>query len=341
MATAKSPRPVNLALQGGGAHGAFTWGVLDRLLDEDSIAIEAVSGTSAGAMNGLILAQGLMEGGRPRAKELLESFWKKISTAASFSPLQPTPIEKFFGQRDVTYSPSFYAMEIFTRIFSPYQYNFFDLNPLRNIVTELVDFKKLRKKSPIKLFVNATHVTSGKIRVFKTEELTMDMLMATACLPFLFKTVYVDGEPYWDGGYSGNPALYPLFYNCAAEDIIIVQVNPVFTDDIPTTAMEILDRVNDISFNATLMREMRAIYFVKQLLHDNKVPHGSYKDVRPHLIEATEVMNQIGAASKFNADIDFLNYMRQVGYDAAENWLAEHSDAIGKHTTLDIESMYL
>jgi NTE family protein len=334
-------KPVNLALQGGGAHGAYSWGVLEQLLKEDSIDIEAVSGTSAGAVNAVILAQGLMEGGRERAAGLLDTFWNRIALAASFSPLQPTPIDKFFGNYDVSYSPGFYAMDFFTRIFSPYQYNIFDLNPLRSILEDIVDFKQIRKKSPIKLFINATHVKSGKIRVFKTEEMTVDMVLASACLPFVFKTVWVDDEPYWDGGYSGNPALYPLFYSCASEDIMLVQVNPIHTEEVPTSAMEIMDRVNEISFNATLMREMRAIQFVKKLLEDHKVPESYYKNIRLHRIEASDIMRDLGAASKFNADRDFLHHLRNVGTESTRNWMQENGSAIGHRATVDIPEEYL
>lgn len=334
-------KPINLALQGGGAHGAFTWGALDRILEDDRLQIEAITGTSAGAMNGTVAAYGLLTGGPEKAREMLRDFWYKISLAASFSPLQPTVFDKFMGTFNVDSSPNFFAMDFFTRVFSPYQYNFLDLNPLKAIVHELIDFETIRKSKSVKLFVNATHVRTGKLTIFRTEDMTIDMLMASACLPFLFKTVYVNGEPYWDGGYSGNPALHPLFYECHAPDVVIVQINPLNVDAVPTSATEILDRVNEISFNSNLLREMRAIQFVKKLLDEHRVPEQRYKDVHVHLVEAEAMMSDIGTASKFNADWDFLQYLKGVGYQAASDWLDNHYDCIGNKSSVDIKERYL
>lgn len=335
------PKPINLALQGGGAHGAFTWGVLDRILEDKRLDIEGISATSAGAMNAVVMLDGWLEGGAKRASEKLHDFWHQISTITSFSPMQPTAMEKLFGQTDFSHSPSFYAMDFFTRLFSPYQYNPFDINPLRQILGDMVDFDRLSKNKEMQLFVNATNVSSGKIRVFNTSELTIDAVMASACLPFLFKTVHIDGEPYWDGGYSGNPALFPLFYACTSPDIMVVQINPLHVDSVPTHAAEILDRVNEISFNATLIREMRAIEFVKRLLKEHRIPDTRYSDVRVHLVEAEDLMKDIGASSKFNADWDFLTYLHDIGYNAADGWLAQHYDKIGKESSIDIEEYYL
>jgi len=220
------PKQVNLALQGGGSHGAFTWGVLDRLLEDERIDIEAISGTSAGAMNASVLAYGLLKGGRSQARAMLGEFWQRVSQAAAMSMLQPTFYDRMTGTHNMGYSPGFYAMDWFTRTLSPYQYNPFDLNPLRDILDDMVDFEAIRKNKEIKLFINATNVLTGKIKVFKTAELTRDMVMASACLPHMFQTVIVDEQPYWDGGYSGNPAIFPLFYHCASNDIIIVQIKP-------------------------------------------------------------------------------------------------------------------
>ena len=340
--TSKSAaRPVNLALQGGGAHGAFTWGVLDRLLEEESIDIEAITGTSAGAMNAAILAAGIIEGGREAAKDKLRNFWFKVSAAASMMPIQANMFEKMFGKNPLGFSPSFVAFDFFTRVFSPYQFNLFDLNPLRSIVDELVDFEAIRANKDIKLFVNATNVRTGKVRVFNTQELTLEMVMASACLPFIFKTVEVEGEPYWDGGYTGNPALYPLFYKCASSDIIIVQVNPLTIEEAPTHAAEILDRVNEISFNSSLMREVRAIEFVKRLLDGHKVSEHQYKDIKLHLIEAQELMLELGRGSKLNADWDFLQHLHLVGRQQADDWLQAHGDKVGRESSVDMEEVYL
>jgi len=333
--SASPVKPINLALQGGGAHGAFTWGVLDKLLADGRLQIDGISGTSAGAMNGTIAAYGLLQDGPDYARELLATFWERISEAARYSPLQPTYFDKLFGH-DVTYSPGFMAMDFFTRYLSPYQFNVFDLNPLQRIINELVDFEVIRHNQHIRLFVNATHVHNGKIKVFKTDEMTCDRLMASACLPHLFKTVYVEGEPYWDGGFSGNPALFPLFYHCSAPDILIVQINPLYVDDVPTTSAEIIDRVNEISFNSSLMREVRAIEFVRKLLAEHRVPQSGYRNVLLHLIEAESVMAEFGAASKLNADWDFLQYLHDVGYQAASDWLDAHYEQLGEETTADL-----
>lgn len=332
---------INLALQGGGAHGAFTWGVLDRILEDDRLQIEAITGTSAGAMNGAVAVYGLLTEGPQKARTLLTEFWRKVSLAAHFSPLQPTILDRMMGNHNLDMSPNFYALDFFTRMFSPYQYNFLDLNPLKVVVQELINFETIRNSKTVKLFVNATHVRSGKLAVFRTEEMTIDMLMASACLPFLFKTVYVNGEPYWDGGYSGNPALHPLFYECHTPDVVIVQINPLYVEAVPTTATEILDRVNEISFNSNLLREMRAIDFVKRLLDENRIPDTRYTDVRVHVVEAEALMSEIGTASKFNADWDFLKYLRDIGYKATDEWLENHYDDIGKRSSVDIKARYL
>ncbi|MCI5049319.1 MAG: patatin-like phospholipase family protein [Rickettsiales bacterium] len=332
---------INLALQGGGSHGAFTWGVLDRLLEDERIQLEGVTGTSAGAMNGAVLVYGLLSGGRDGARQLLRDFWYKVSAAASFSPIQPTWFEKWLGQNDASQSPALIAADYFTRMFSPYQYNPLDINPLRTIVDELVDFELIRENTEYKLFVNATNVRSGKIKVFKTQEMSIECVMASACLPFIFQTVEIDGEAYWDGGYSGNPALFPLFYTCGSNDIMVVQINPLCIEDVPTDPADILDRVNEISFNSTLMREVRAIHFVKHLLDGHQVDDKRYSDIRLHLVEAENVMNDFNSASKLNADWDFLQYLHQIGYQSADEWLNEHAQDIGKRSSIDIEDIYL
>lgn len=339
--TSPRPKPVNLALQGGGAHGAFTWGVLERLLLCDEIVIDAISGTSAGAVNAVVMADGYLKGGPAAAIQQLRDFWHQVSTVACLSPLQPSFMEKWLGQMDMARLPGFMAMDFFTRMFSPYQYNPFDINPLREILNDMIDFEALRTSKTLKLFLNATHVKSGKIRVFNNSELSAESVMASACLPFLFQTAYVDGEPYWDGGYSGNPALFPLFYNSSSEDIILVQINPITVDAVPTQAAEIFDRVNEISFNSTLIREMRAIAFVKKLLKEHRISGEYYSDVRMHLIEAEAVMRDIGAVSKFNADWDFLSYLHGIGMQTAQDWLDANLEHIGKRPSIDIEALYL
>lgn len=334
-------KPINLALQGGGAHGAFTWGVLDKLLEDDRVRIEAVTGTSAGAVNAAVLAYGLEIGGPHKARHLLEEFWRKISLSAAMSPLQPTIMDKMLGNVRLDFSPSFLALDFITRMLSPYQFNLFDINPLRDILADTVDFEVIRKSREIKVFVNATAVKTGKVRVFRTKEMSLEAVTASACLPFLFKTVEVGGEPYWDGGYTGNPSLFPLFYECASEDIVLVQINPLHVEEVPVKAADILDRVNEISFNAGLMGEIRAIAFVHKLLEENKVPDNSYKNVKLHLIEAQELMSALGSSSKLNAEWNFLQHLRDIGRQAASDWLDAHYDDIGQRTSVDLKSVFL
>ncbi len=334
-------KTINLALQGGGAHGAFTWGVLDRLLQEDRITIEAITGTSAGAMNASVMVYGLIKGGHEKARELLSEFWRKVSISAAMSPLQPTIMDKLLGNVRLDFSPSFVALDFITRMFSPYQFNLFDLNPLRDILNETVDFEVIRKNKHIKLFVNATHVKSGKVRIFTTPELSLEAVMASACLPFLFKTVEIDGEPYWDGGYTGNPSIFPLFYHCVCADVVLVQINPLFVDEVPTKAADILDRVNEISFNAGLMGEMRVIDFVHKLLARHHVSENEYKNMHVHLIEAQELMGTLGSSSKLNADWNFLKHLHDIGRQAADDWLNKNYDMLGVASSVNLQEMFL
>jgi NTE family protein len=334
-------KKVNLALQGGGAHGAFTWGVLDAILQENKLDIEAITATSAGAVNAVVMSYGLLVGGEHKARELLHSFWHKVSVAASMSPMQPSLMEKVFGPVMMEFSPSFMAMDLLTRVFSPYQLNMMDYNPLRDILDELVDFKVLREQSDIKLFITATHVRTGKPRIFTHDELTLDMVMASTCLPFIYKTVEIDGEPYWDGGYSGNPALFPLFYQATSQDILLVQINPLYVEQVPTGAAQIMDRVNEISFNASLLREMRAIEFVARLVGDGVLDNHNYKQMRMHMIDAEDLMGNLGYSTKLNADWDFLQHLFEIGKQTASDWQKTHVDAIGVRSTLDMREMFL
>ncbi len=337
-------RKVNLALQGGGAQGAFTWGVLDQLLLDERLEFEAISATSAGAMNATIMAYGLATGGRDEARKLLRIFWRRISQAASMLPLRPTMFDRWMGMHNVNLSPGFMAMDYMTRIFSPYQLNMLDINPLRNILKDMVKFETIREHDTLKLFINATNVRSGKIKIFESSELTLDMVMASACLPFIFQTVEIDGEAYWDGGYSGNPAIYPIIYKCNCSDVILVQINPINADEVPKSAPDILDRVNEISFNATLMREMRAIAFVHKLKEQNMLndkDNSHYKNMHIHMIEAEDIIRGLGRSSKLNADWDFLCYMHDIGIQTASEWLEKNFSAIGERSSVDIHEVFL
>ena len=334
-------KAVNLALQGGGAHGAFAWGVLDRLLEDERIDFDGVSATSAGAMNAAVLASGLAEGGREGAREALAGFWRRVARSGQFSPLQPSLIDRLMHNHSLELSPAFMMFDLMTRMFSPYEINPLNQNPLRRILEDSVDFEKLRAESPVKLFLSATNVRQGKVRVFGTKEITADVVMASACLPFMFQAVEIDGEPYWDGGYMGNPAIFPLIYNCESKDVVVVHINPIMRAETPKTARDILNRINEISFNSSLMREMRAISFVTKLIDDGTVNDDRMKRMFVHSIEADDFMRKLGVSSKLNPDWEFLTHLRDVGRDSAEHWIEAYFDALGERSTVEIEQRYL
>ncbi len=326
---------VNLALQGGGSHGAFTWGVLDRLLEEPSLAFEGISATSAGAMNASVLAYGLTVGGREGARKALTSYWRRISHAAMTSPLQPSFLDRMLKDHSLKYSPMFQFFDIMTRLMSPYEFNPMNYNPLRDVVKQSVDFEALNKPDcPVKLFLSATNVRTGKVKIFEQGELSVEAALASACLPFMFQAVEIDGEAYWDGGYMGNPALYPLIYSCKSADILIVHINPLERAEIPKSASDILNRINEISFNSSLMREMRAISFVTGLIESGHLDEG--KHVFIHGISDDKLMTGLGVASKLNADWDFLTHLRDAGRVRGEQWLGECFAKVGSEATVDI-----
>lgn len=333
-------RSVNLALQGGGAHGAFTWGVLDALLEDGRIDIEAISGTSAGAMNAVAIADGLVEGGRDGARQKLDELWQAVSGAAAFSPVKRAPLDVFMGNWSLDYSPAFWWSEVLSRVTSPYVFNPFDYNPLRDIVARTIDFDRVRRCDAIKLFISATNVETGRVKVFDHRELTLDKVMASACLPMLFKAVEIDGVPYWDGGYMGNPALFPFNRGTRSNDVIIVQINPVERKGTPTTAQEIMNRVNEITFNASLLRELRAIDFVTRLLDDGHLDERGYRRLHIHLIENQDQLNPLGASSKLNAESNFLNHLRSVGRATAEDWIERNLEHLGRRSSVDLRTMF-
>ena len=337
----RGPKVVNLALQGGGAHGAYTWGVLDGLLEDGRIVIEGISATSAGAMNAAALAQGLTEGGAAGARAALEAFWRSVSRVAGVSPLQPTWLDRWLGNWNMDHSVAHFAFDLLTRTFSPNQFNPLDLNPLRDLLVETIDFERLRCCAPVSLFVSATNVRTGKIKVFTTGEISADVLMASACVPFLHRTVEVAGEHYWDGGYMANPAIFPLIYECPARDIVIVRVNPIRRHDLPRTAREILNRVNEISFNSSLLRELRAIGFITRLIDDGVVQEGSLKRVLVHNIDAEEYLAGLGYSSKLNPAWDFLIHLRDIGRESARRWLGANFGRLGVESSLDLEREFL
>lgn len=339
-------KPVNLALQGGGAHGAFAWGVLDRLLEDGRLAPDAASATSAGAMNAVAMAVGISEGGYEGGRAKLTEFWSEVSrTARLWNPLGMGKWPVGGGQDNVWnsgFSLGHMMFDAVTRMWSPYQLNPFDINPLKDVLIKVVDFERLRV-CPLatRLFLSATNVRTGKIRVFENPEITPDAVMASACLPFLFKAVEIDGEHYWDGGFMGNPAIFPLIYRGASQDVIIVHINPIVRTQLPKTAPEILDRMNEISFNSSLMREMRAIAFVTRLLEDESIEEGRYKRMMVHAIRNDDVMSHFGADSKLDPSWEFLTQLRDAGRAAADAWLKENFDHVGKRTTVDLAATYL
>lgn len=334
------PKSINLALQGGGSHGAFTWGVLDRLLEDDRIVIEAISGTSAGAMNAAALANGMRLSGRKGALAGLEAFWRRVATIGRFGPFPRTPIDRLTAGWNLDTSPAFLGFEILSRVLSPYQFNPFDWNPLRTVLTEQVNFTALRTNCRPRVFVTATSVLSGKTKVFPPEELSVEACLASACLPFLFQAIEIDGDAFWDGGYSGNPALYPL-YRAKARDVVLVHINPIRRDEIPTSPNAIIDRLNEITFNGSLMREMRAIDFVTRLLEEQRVDDHRYKRLLVHMIDGSDDLYALGYSSKLNADWDYLLHLRGLGHTAADRWLETHFDDLGQRTSVDIEDVFL
>jgi NTE family protein len=340
---ANNQKLINLALQGGGAHGAFAWGVLDRLLEDGRIGIEAISATSAGAMNAAVLAYGFAVGGADGARAKLEEFWREISRAGElYSPVRSFPWEKWLNGHGMELSPSFALFEAMTRVFSPYQLNPFDFNPLRDVLVRVIDFDQLcRCDDTTKLYISATNVRTGKIRVFQNSEMSPDAILASACLPYIFKAVEIDGEHYWDGGYMGNPAIFPLIYHSRSKDVVLVHINPIERAKLPTTSSEIFNRINEISFNSSLMREMRAIAFVTKLIDDGALDESKYSRMRIHAVRSDADMSALGVASKLNPDWDFLCHLRDVGRNRAAEWLDANLDAVGIRSSIDAAATYL
>jgi NTE family protein len=328
---------VDLALQGGGAHGAFTWGVLDRLLEEPWLRIEGISGTSAGAMNAAVLVDGYAEGGAEDAKARLERFWESVSRAALLSPFRRTPLDVMLGRWTIDTSPMFIAFDLAARIFSPYDLNPRGANPLREILAEHIDFKRIAG-APIKLFVTATNVRTGRGRVFRNSELTPEVLLASACLPTLFQAIEIDGEAYWDGGYAGNPTITPLVRECNSSDTILVQINPVDRPGRPRSAREILNRINEVSFNAPLLKELRMIAVLQEASDPGHREGARWAKMRIHRI-SSDIMTELGYSSKLNAEWDFLSMLRDEGRRSAEAFLAAHAPDLGVRSTFDVAAL--
>ena len=337
-------RHVNLALQGGGAHGAFTWGVLDRLLEQEGLHIEGISGTSAGAMNGAVMVAGYVKGGADGARLALNDFWEAVSAYSPIGLVHRSPFDQAMGNWNTDQSPTTALFETLFSLVSPYQMNPTNFHPLRAILEEQIDFTALQAATKQKLFVSATNVRTGRNRIFDHENLTVDALIASACLPTMFQAVQIGGDPYWDGGYTGNPALYPLIYNCASRDIAVVQINPIERPGLPMTPGEIMNRLNEVTFNFSLMAEMRAIAFVQKLIEEDELKGhevNRLKRVHVHMIGDEDGMRSLGMSSKYNIDFEFLSFLKEMGRKCAEHWLHQHWDDLGKRSTIDIRKIFL
>jgi len=330
-------KAITLALQGGGALGALTWGVLDRLLEEPKLKIEAISGTSAGAINAAALASGYVNGGREGARKSLDEFWSSVGTA-SYSigsstgvhgAMLPNPQKLLLG---------------LTRYFSPYQLNPFDINPLRDIVAKVVDFDAVQSRRAIRLFVGATLVRTGTLRLFENRELTSDALLASACLPTLHHAIEVDGEPYWDGGYSGNPAVYPLIYRCKSPSILVVMLQPLTREDPPTSAQAIRSRLTEFQFNSSFLREMRSIALTKQAIDAQWLPFGKlerrFRKLNIHLIETDDLLASMNVDKALNADLGFLLKLKEEGRTRAGAWLEKHFHQVGEESSIDLVKLF-
>jgi NTE family protein len=329
---------INLALQGGGAHGAFTWGVLDRLLEDERLTIEGISATSSGAINAVALAYGLTIDGREGARRLLADLWDQVGiTVPGYTPATHVPrIDRTLALEG--------ALAL-TRVFSPYELNPLHLDPLRDIVTRLIDFERLRAACPLKLYIAATQVRTGKLRLFETQETSTEALLASACLPSLHQAVEIDGEPYWDGGYAGNPALYPLFYNCDSRDMVIVLLHPLSRPELPTSVSKIHHRTTELSFGTTFLREMRSIAHAKRQVNDHLWSLGRLerrlRRLNAHLIEPDQALAEQDEITKLNNDVRFLTWLRDRGRMQAQAWLDDNFDSLGRHSSVDLTSMFL
>lgn len=336
-------KKMTFALQGGGAHGAFTWGVLDRMLEEESLEVDGLSGTSAGGMNAVAVAQGVAQGGNQGGREMLDLFWKKISDLGKSSSLTPGLKDRLQGRWTMSSSAGFNAFEFMSRIFSPYEMNPFDDNPLRDVVKEVFDFDLVNKNKGPKVFLCATHVNSGKLKVFKSGELKAESMLASACLPFLHRAVEVDGDMYWDGGFIGNPVFFPLIEECEAADLMLIQINPVNRPHLPTKAREIMDRLNEITSNASMLRELRAITFITNLIDTGVIDKekSGMKRMNMHNIKAEKEFQELGFSSKLNSEWEFLIHLKEVGRKYAENWMKQNYDKVGKESTTDLEKDFM
>jgi NTE family protein len=331
------PKVVNLALRGGGSHGAFTWGVLDRLLEEERLSFEGISATSAGAVNAVVLADGLAAGGREGAREALRVYWQKVSALSTRGIFKPSPLDKGNSDFGLEHSLGFWFLKM-TYLTSPYQMNPFNHNPLKDLLAEAINFERVRGQTNLKLFLCATDVQTAKVKIFAGKELRVEHLLASTCLPLLMQSVEIDGEYYWDGSYAANPAIYPLVYECDSRDILIVHITPAERSGVPTTSPAIMNRMQEISFNTSLIREMRMIASYNKLIEQGRMRGG--KLMLLHLIEAEDFIRAFSWTSRLNADWDFLQHLHKMGRTRADQWLEANFDRLGIESTVDLDTKY-
>jgi NTE family protein len=340
-ATTPNRKRIKLALQGGGAHGAFTWGVMDRLFEDGRLEVEGIVGTSAGAMNATVAAYGLVLGGPEMARRKLREFWHGASEEGRKGPLQPSWFDRMLSVGNMDFSPTWLFMDALSKVMSPYDLNPMNLNPLRDLLVRVVDFDRLHAAGDfVRLFICATNVLNGRLRVFDREHVTPDAVLASACLPFMFQAVEIDGQAYWDGGYCGNPPIFPLIYMGGTPDILIVQINPINIREVPKSAPAIMDRINTLSFNSSLMREMRMVKFVSDLIDQGELKGDRYSRMFIHTIEAERELGGFSVSSKLNPSMDFLNHLFALGQAKADAFLDAHFDAIGVRDSTDLEATF-
>jgi NTE family protein len=343
-----APRPnpatkrVNLALQGGGAYGAFTWGVIDHILEDGRLEIEGITGASAGAVNAVLLADGLARGGRNEARKRLADFWKAVSVNGGLPELQRKAMDRLFAFLPMEDSPLGIWVKAVSQYLSPYDFNPLNINPLKELIERFADFNAIRKATTPQIFVTATNVHTGRLRVFPHDKITADAVLASACLPLVFQAVEIDGVPYWDGGYLGNPSIFPLFGVTQAEDVLLIQINPLIRNKTPTSSRDIVSRLNEITFNSPLMGELRAIEFVARLIDQGKLRHGigpgKYRRINMHRIALDAFSKPPDVGSRFNTDYDFFEMLRTNGRRAARRFLDAHFDDIGMRGTVDLQA---
>jgi NTE family protein len=329
---------VNLALQGGGSHGAFTWGVLDRLLEEETLHFEGITGTSAGAVNAVVLADGLAAGGREGARDALRVYWQKVSALSARGIFKPSLFDKGSADFGLEHSLGFWFLEPMTYFASPYQMNPFNYNPFKDLLAEAINFERVRQQTEVKLFLCATDVQTAKAKIFSGKELRVEHVLASTCLPLLMQAVEVDGEYYWDGSYAGNPAIYPLVYQCETRDVLMVHITPAERPGVPTTSPAIMNRMQEVSFNTSLIREMRTIASYNKLIEQGRMDGG--RRMLVHVIEAEEFIRAFSWSSRLNADWDFLLHLHSMGRAQAGQWLEANFDRLGIESTVDLDTKY-